>query len=193
MTYSLKKKNTDKPWQSTFQLIARRNKTENKAYRATGPRGRILNPGFYSRIQLLIGRSIALAQIEQSVRMFSVPIKYQAVDSWSLPFVEAFHDSKNVSFMDSWLLCRNPIRWLLLRAIKKSKDDEKNGSLKRQTVYSFCDHYYFRKELKLLNLVTGYIFLLDKFGRMRWQGFRAATPEELSSLLSCTSLVLEEN
>ncbi|KAL5580176.1 hypothetical protein UlMin_012618 [Ulmus minor] len=120
------------------------------------------------------------------------------VDSWSLPFVDAFRDSKNVnlfqvSFIDSWLLCRNPIKWLLLRAMKKSKDDEKNGSLKRQTVYSFGDHYYFRKELKLLNLVTGYIFLLDKFGRIRWQGFGAATPEELSSLLSCTSLLLEEN
>jgi hypothetical protein len=37
-----------------------------------------------------------------------------------------------------------------------------------------------------------YIFLLDKFGRIRWQGFGLAMQEELSSLLSCTTLLLEE-
>lgn len=76
--------------------------------------------------------------------------------------------------------------------MKKSRDDGINNALKRQIVYSFADHYYFRKELKILNLLTGYIFLLDKFGRIRWQGFGLATEEELASLLSCTSLLLED-
>ncbi|KAJ0085196.1 hypothetical protein Patl1_07066 [Pistacia atlantica] len=40
-------------------------------------------------------------------------------------------------------------------------------------------------------LFIRYIFLLDKFGGVRWQGFGFSTPEELSSLLSCTSLLLE--
>ncbi|GAY64905.1 hypothetical protein CUMW_237160, partial [Citrus unshiu] len=95
-----------------------------------------------------------------------------------------------VSFIDSWLLCRSPIKRILLKIMRKSKDAGENV-LQRQIVYSFGDHYYFRKELKILNLLTGYIFLLDKFGRIRWQGFGMATPEELSSLLSCTSLLLE--
>ncbi|KAH9660379.1 mitochondrial ATPase complex subunit ATP10 [Citrus sinensis] len=117
------------------------------------------------------------------------------VDSWSTPFFEAFSDSKNVhlyevSFIDSWLLCRSPIKRILLKIMRKSKDAGENV-LQRQIVYSFGDHYYFRKELKILNLLTGYFFLLDKFGRIRWQGFGMATPEELSSLLSCTSLLLE--
>lgn len=126
-----------------------------------------------------------------------------------------------VSFIDSWLLCRNPIKRFLLRIMRKSSADA-NNELQKQIVYSFGDHYYFRKELKILNLLTGYesfsvhnlclfqleavifticlllllacryIFLLDKFGRIRWQGFGLATKEELSSLLSCTSLLLEE-
>lgn len=117
------------------------------------------------------------------------------VNSWSTPFREAFSGSKNVqlyevSFVDSWILCKNPIKSLLLRAMKKSKD-ETNDGLQRQVVYSFGDHYYFRKELKILNLLTGYIFLLDKFGRIRWQGFGAATEDELASLISCTHLLLE--
>ncbi|KAJ0085198.1 hypothetical protein Patl1_07064 [Pistacia atlantica] len=74
--------------------------------------------------------------------------------------------------------------------MRKSDDGGKNV-LQRQIVFSFGDHYYIRKELKILNLLTGYIFLLDKFGRVRWQGFGFSTPEELSSLLSCTSLLLQ--
>lgn len=119
------------------------------------------------------------------------------IDSWSAPFLNAFSSSNNVqlyevSFIDQWLLCRNPIKKVLLRLMRKSKGNARNDSLQRQIVYSFGDHYYFRKELKILNLLTGYIFLLDKFGRIRWQGFGLATQEEVSSLLSCASLLLEE-
>ncbi|KAJ9178017.1 hypothetical protein P3X46_009937 [Hevea brasiliensis] len=118
------------------------------------------------------------------------------IDSWTMPFIDTFHDAKyihlyEVSFIDSWLLCRNPIKKFLLRIMRKSITDG-NNELQKQIGYSFGDHYYFRKELKILNLLTGYIFLLDKFGRIRWQGFGLATKEELSSLLSCTSLLLEE-
>ncbi|XP_028069553.1 uncharacterized protein LOC114272076 isoform X5 [Camellia sinensis] len=104
----------------------------------------------------------------------------------------SFRASSQVSLIDSWLLSLNPIKRLLLRIMKKSKPDGKDNVLQRQIVYSFGDHYYLRKELKILNLLTGYIFLLDNFGRVRWQGFGLATQEELSSLLSCTSLLLEE-
>ncbi|KAF4353041.1 hypothetical protein G4B88_010030 [Cannabis sativa] len=119
------------------------------------------------------------------------------ISSWSLPFLDTFRSSKGVnlyevSFIDSWLLCQTPIKQLLLRIMKKSNDDGSDDPLKRQIVYSFGDHYYFRKELHILNLLTGYIFLIDKFGRIRWQGYGLATEDELASLLSCTSLLLEE-
>ncbi|KAL6566893.1 hypothetical protein OROMI_015297 [Orobanche minor] len=115
------------------------------------------------------------------------------VDSWSVPFLNSFGHSTDVrlyevSFIDSWLLTRSPIKKLLLKIMRKSNPDGKQ----QHVVYSFGDHYYFRKELKILNLLTGYIFLLDKFGRIRWQGFGLATEDEVSSLLSCTSLLLDE-
>ncbi|CAN1171693.1 hypothetical protein LINPERPRIM_LOCUS8132 [Linum perenne] len=118
------------------------------------------------------------------------------IDSWTMPFLDAFRDAKNiqlyeVSLIDSWLLCRSPIKQLLLRTMKKSNIDA-NQELQKQVAYSFGDHYDFRKELKILNLLTGYIYLLDKFGKIRWQGFGLATKEEMSSLLSCTSLLLED-
>lgn len=119
------------------------------------------------------------------------------IDSWGVPFRNTFHDKEDVhlyevSFIDSWLLSQKPIKRLLLRIMRKPRSEDDQGPLRRQIVYSFGDHYYFRKELKILNLLTGYVFLLDKFGRIRWQGFGTATPEELPSLLSCTSLLLEE-
>ncbi|CAA3032281.1 mitochondrial ATPase complex subunit ATP10 isoform X1 [Olea europaea subsp. europaea] len=119
------------------------------------------------------------------------------VDSWSIPFLDAFGQSKNVqlyevSFIDSWLLTRNPIKKILLRIMRKSKPAERNNIVQSQIVYSFGDHYDFRKELKILNLLTGYIYLIDKLGRIRWQGSGFATPDELSSLVSCTSFLLEE-
>lgn len=120
----------------------------------------------------------------------------EMINSWSMPFLKAFRDAKNVhlyevSFIDSWFLCLNPIKKMLLRMMRKS-DTDGNDALQKQIVYSFGDHYYMRKDLRILNLLTGYIFLLDKFGRIRWGGFGLATEEELSSLVSCTSLLLEE-
>ncbi|XP_057457114.1 uncharacterized protein LOC130748044 isoform X2 [Lotus japonicus] len=121
----------------------------------------------------------------------------EMINSWSRPYAEAFSKSKDVhlyqvSFIDSWLLCRGPVKRFLLWTMKKPNHNESNDTLQRQTVYSFGDHYYFRKELKILNLLTGYIFLLDNFGRGRWKGSGLATEDELSSLFSSTSLLLDE-
>ncbi|KAK5830209.1 hypothetical protein PVK06_014003 [Gossypium arboreum] len=82
---------------------------------------------------------------------------------FSILFMTPFSESKSVqlyevSFIDSWLLCLNPIKRLLLRFMRKSSDGAKDA-LQRHVVYSFGDHYYFRKELKILNLLTGYFWL----------------------------------
>ncbi|PSR89906.1 Rop guanine nucleotide exchange factor like [Actinidia chinensis var. chinensis] len=58
------------------------------------------------------------------------------VDSWSVPFLEAFNNSEKVqlyevSVVDSWLLSRNPSKRLLLRFMRKSKPDERNDVLQR--------------------------------------------------------------
>ncbi|GER34423.1 hypothetical protein STAS_10644 [Striga asiatica] len=119
------------------------------------------------------------------------------VDSWSAPFLNTFGNSSDVrlyevSFIDSWLLTRSPIKKLLLKIMRKPKPEGEQNVLQRRIVYSFGDHYYFRKELKILNLLTGYVFLLDNLGRIRWQGFGLATEDEIRSLLSCTSLLLDK-
>lgn len=120
------------------------------------------------------------------------------IDSWSSPFLKTFAHSSDVrvylvSFIDSWLLSRKLIRKLLLKYMEKPTSEEKQDALHRQFVYSFGDHYHFRKELQIVNLLTGYIFLVDNQGRIRWQGTGVAVEDELLSLLTCTSILLEEN
>lgn len=119
------------------------------------------------------------------------------IDSWTLPFLETFKTKSNVqlyeiSFIDSWLLSLNPIKRLLLRTMRKSETSDGYQGLQRNIVYAFGDHYDLRKELSISNLLTGYIFLLDSKGRIRWQGFGIASNDELSSMLSCASWLLEE-
>ncbi|CAD6341023.1 unnamed protein product [Miscanthus lutarioriparius] len=112
-------------------------------------------------------------------------------ESWSLPFLDAFGAAKNmhvyeVSFIDSWLLSLSPVRRAFLKVMRKSNNPQ------RHVVYAFGDHYDFRKKLQIINLLTGYIYLVDSLGRIRWQGFGSATQEELSSLTACTSILLDE-
>lgn len=112
-------------------------------------------------------------------------------ESWSLPFLDAFGaagkvQAYEISFIDSWLLSSSPVRRAFLKVMRKSNNPQ------RHAVYAFGDHYDFRKELQIVNLLTGYIYLVDRLGRIRWQGFGLATQEELSSLTACTSILLDE-
>ncbi|KHG12045.1 rplT [Gossypium arboreum] len=52
--------------------------------------------------------------------------------------------------------------------MRKSSDGAKDA-LQRHIVYSFGDHYYFRKEFKILNLLTG----MNKFTVLRDLNFVA--------------------
>ncbi|KAF8726026.1 hypothetical protein HU200_020610 [Digitaria exilis] len=111
-------------------------------------------------------------------------------ESWSSRFLDAFGADKNihvyeVSFIDSWLLSSSPVRRAFLKLMRKSDNPQ------RHVVYAFGDNYDFRKKLQIINLLTGYIYLVDCEGRIRWQGFGSATEEELSSLMASTSILLD--
>ncbi|KAG8067329.1 hypothetical protein GUJ93_ZPchr0005g15205 [Zizania palustris] len=115
---------------------------------------------------------------------------HKMAESWSLPFLDAFSSTGNiqvyeVSFIDIWLLSSSLWRRALLKFMRRSDDPQRN------VVYSFGDHYYFRQKLRIINLLTGYIYLVDRLGRVRWEGSGSATQEELSSLTACASVLLD--
>lgn len=120
--------------------------------------------------------------------------------SWSSPFAQKFADSKSrdsikvfeVSVIESLVLSVWPIKQLLLRTMRGSQGTHEAHELERTVVYAFGDTYDFRKVLGVPNLLSGYAFLLDRKGRVRWRASGMATEEELESMASCTSRLLQE-
>ncbi|KAL2654259.1 hypothetical protein R1flu_022387 [Riccia fluitans] len=62
-----------------------------------------------------------------------------------------------------------------------------------RTLYAFGDLYYLRKELGIPNMLSGYVFLVDTKGRVRWRASGFATAEELASMISCIERFLGEH
>ncbi|KAG0608330.1 hypothetical protein M758_8G097200 [Ceratodon purpureus] len=120
--------------------------------------------------------------------------------SWSSPFAQKFSVSTlcdsvqvfEVSVIESTLLALWPIKWLLLRMVRRSQSVDGVNELERKVVYAFGDAYEFRKVLGIPNLLSGYAFLLDRRGRVRWRASGMATKEELESMTTCTTRLLQE-
>ena len=49
-----------------------------------------------------------------------------------------------------------------------------------------------RETLQLRNSMIGYVFLLDREGRIRWKAHASPTEYEIESLLRCSQQLLEE-
>jgi len=116
------------------------------------------------------------------------------VVSWSSPFAQNFSVSPSinvfeVSVIESSVLSLWPIKRLLLRIMRGSQKE--GNALERKVVYAFGDTYDFRKLLGVPNLLSGYVFLLDRKGRVRWRASGMATEEELESMASCTTRLLQ--
>ncbi|KAJ7526302.1 hypothetical protein O6H91_16G001200 [Diphasiastrum complanatum] len=119
------------------------------------------------------------------------------VESWTVPFFDAFKFTPGVqlfevSWIDSWFLSLRPVQSLLLQFIRKEEIRDDNQLTKRQVMYAFGDSYDVRKMLNIKNRLSGYVFLLDEEGYVRWQASGMATPEELSFMVSCTSRLIKE-
>ncbi|MCO5553626.1 hypothetical protein L7F22_007151 [Adiantum nelumboides] len=118
------------------------------------------------------------------------------LSSWVSPFVNYFKGSTSVRvyevfYITQWLLSLPPIPYLLLRSMRSKGEVVQHEEFKK-AVYAFGDCYEFRKVLHITNQLTCYAFLLDEQGRVRWQGFGKSTDEEVSSMISCTLKLLDE-
>lgn len=117
------------------------------------------------------------------------------VVSWSSPFAKKFSDQPlnvfEVSVIESLLLSLWPIKRLLLRIMRGSQGNTEE-ELERKVVYAFGDTYDFRKVLGVPNLLSGYVFLVDRKGRVRWRASGMATEEEIESMVGCTRRLLQE-
>ena len=58
-------------------------------------------------------------------------------------------------------------------------------------LYKGRDVAQIRDTLQLGNSIIGYVFLLDREGRVRWRAHAAPTTQEIEALLSCSQQLLD--
>ncbi|CAI5461002.1 unnamed protein product [Closterium sp. Yama58-4] len=132
----------------------------------------------------------------------TTPDSSQPTDSLPHRFPPGSVRAVHISWIESWLLSTRPIRSWLLSSLRGAEAKQQarladavgsegvDGVL--TNVYAFGDAWEFRKRLGIVNRLTGYAFLVDGKGRVRWRASGTASDDEVTCLLSATDKLLKE-
>jgi ATPase complex subunit ATP10 len=112
---------------------------------------------------------------------------YKLLDTWIEPFESALQGKDRVEIVklnlsEGWLN-----RWVLQLLIKGLM--KKNTPVQehdRTFIYFGHDLEHFRDGLRMHNVLTGYVFLLDGLGRVRFAGSGSADEKEIENLVELT-------
>ena len=112
----------------------------------------------------------------------------QLLPSWIDPFDQAFRQGTNNNDTDRYDVVRiviNEGRVVKLLSPFITSGTKKNvpESDHANTLLYFGDAEEFRDILRMHNIYTGYVFLVDGIGRVRWAGSGEGTDEEIQSML----------
>ena len=118
--------------------------------------------------------------------------------SWSDPFKSQFAGDSStrvceLSLVDSALMGSWPFRGMILRGAGpvRAAPTSPGDSLpimhpSTDYVFHFGETREARKALGITNMLTGYVFLLDSRGRVRWRGSGMSEQWEVDALLRCS-------
>jgi len=125
---------------------------------------------------------------------------YQLLDSWIKPFEDAFASSSisqpgnsnaraiRVSITERWTLY--PLRGILNNIMKQNTPASDYANT---MTYFGTDVEEFRDVLRMHNIMTGYVFLLDDLGRVRFAGSGPATDEDIAKIIGCGKQLIAES
>ena len=109
---------------------------------------------------------------------------YQQLPSWTEPFAREFANNSRVEVYrlivsEGWFT-----RYVLRIAVQASVKANTAAQDYGQTLLHFAsDSIAFRDPLRMHNLLSGYVFLLDGLGRVRFAGSGQASAEEVNKLV----------
>jgi len=107
--------------------------------------------------------------------------------SWSEPYGKQQDPSTSqlieLSIVESVVMTWWPFKDMILRG--KSSEAE-GGSMSPRYLFHFGDSKAYVQGLNLSNKLTGYVFLVDNAGRVRWRGSGSASAEERTAFLKCS-------
>mmetsp|Transcript_16180 Transcript_16180/g.45087 ORF Transcript_16180/g.45087 Transcript_16180/m.45087 type:complete len:279 (+) Transcript_16180:129-965(+) len=112
----------------------------------------------------------------------------EMLSSWREPFKAQFAGTPGavvyeMSLVDSSVMGMWPFRQMILRGGALASAAAPKPALPTTTVFHFGDTRSARKMLGITNLLTGYVYLVDPQGRVRWRGCGTAEQWELEALL----------
>ena len=111
-------------------------------------------------------------------------------ESWALPFLESPLATEvpviSLCFVEYGFL--SLAKGAFLGNLKKEVDESRWD----RTAFIFGGVMDFATRLLLPNKFTGYAYLIDDFGRVRWRGCGKAEEEDLEALYKCTQELLHE-
>jgi ATPase complex subunit ATP10 len=114
---------------------------------------------------------------------------FKLLPSWVVPFEKAFiPDSSPATIGRAEVIhlsitegrLQSYLSGFITSGVRKNTPEEKHS----RTLLYFGDKTEWRDTLRMHNTLTGYVFLLDGMGRVRWAGSGSATENELNTLTS---------
>jgi ATPase complex subunit ATP10 len=117
---------------------------------------------------------------------------FKQISSWTDPFTKHFAASKKIgvakiSITERWSLY--PLRRALSRLMKYNTPLKEHDTT---LLYFGSDVDEFRDVLRMHNIMTNYIFLIDDLGRIRFAGSGPATENDIAALIQCTKELAAE-
>ena len=116
------------------------------------------------------------------------------VKSWQEPFNSHFQNISptlsplcfEMCFIEYGFL--SMAKGVLINSLKKTIPIERHSNVG----FAFGGIKEFADKLDIPNVFTGYVFLIDNKGRVRWRGCGLAKPEEIKTLIKCAELLSQE-
>ncbi|GAB4821697.1 hypothetical protein N2152v2_008743 [Parachlorella kessleri] len=118
----------------------------------------------------------------------------EMLEAWAVPFSQRFQGKPGIrvielSLVESVVMSVWPFKQAILRGGSKGQG---KYQLPVEYLYHFGETEALRAALHMTNRLTGYVYLVDGQGRVRWQGSGSPGQEELQHLLRCGGELLTQ-
>lgn len=115
---------------------------------------------------------------------------YQLVESWLGDVEQTYAANPRVEVarltITEGTLIKSLLSGIMTRSLKNNTPVERQD----RTLVHFGTEGYFKDFMRMHNTLTGYIYVLDGIGRVRWVGSGKASSEELDEIKRCVKNIL---
>ncbi|BDA42262.1 hypothetical protein COCOBI_03-1490 [Coccomyxa sp. Obi] len=142
------------------------------------------------------GAEVMFPPPQGSLRVALLCIAFRAgaedkLQSWSEPYRDGLQGCTgarwfDLSLVESPVMSIWPFKQMILRSgVTGPAAPSEVCLLQREPIFHFGDATEIRRALGMTNRLTGYAYLIDGKGRVRWRGSGQATAAEAENLVSC--------